>query len=623
MAIIDESPAQFEFATFNSLKIDAHRPASSKAPFLFIVKTPASDTLSRSTTRSAAASINSHAQRWAQEVAFIQSSNGPAVRRETDDLAFEKCMMRCRVSRLLEDSNKPLKARRSGAGRKASRIGERRSRRSTPQLLEQAGMTNEKDSSTIPEAMAARSPFVEETPLKERLQTSSTPAPDLSGYSALDPFDSAPLSKNSDVQPVLQYYLSFALLSTPKGDDGQRPPDGAVTRHFSSINAIIQGCMHKNVHMYALLAATTSRMRRVSGVSFRADNGPEIYLHKALQCLRILLGTKNQSAVEDRQIVLDIYYLSVCGWYQANYAESKTHFNVLKYFWKTLTPGQSILDQYIYDLLSYNTIFLEADVTKASSLPTSDSLCDVARNETICSPFAWTAQQERHCSALNLVLEQAAYSPDLRDAVQDLSHLLLLFSSITDRFGLGSRETDWVRSKSKSLVLRLLELPSYGGELCCRLTLVILLRYIYKATLSQTQSKTESEVSVDPILVIQRLKRQLQYEILLPSNEISPAMLVSESANSSNYSDLTQIWTGKSNLLLLWILITGMLGARLTKQKVEYRWFWARAKPLLRLLGISTLGQAGKVLRSFVLVEEMLADQAIQGVLVEAWPGEE
>ncbi|EXJ59302.1 uncharacterized protein A1O5_12183 [Cladophialophora psammophila CBS 110553] len=63
MAVIDQAPAQFEFATFNGIKVGAQRTASTKGPFLFIIKTPTSGTLSHSTTRSAAASINSHAQR--------------------------------------------------------------------------------------------------------------------------------------------------------------------------------------------------------------------------------------------------------------------------------------------------------------------------------------------------------------------------------------------------------------------------------------------------------------------------------------------------------------------------------------------------------------------------------
>ncbi|KIW63327.1 hypothetical protein PV04_10181 [Phialophora macrospora] len=620
MAVLDENSAQFEFATFNSLRIDAHRPASSKAPFLFIVKTPTSDTLSRSTTRSAAASINSHAQRWAQEMAVSQSANGSASRREIDTPAFEKCMMRCRVSRLLEDPNKPVKSKRSGSGKRASRPTEKRSKRLTPQPSEKAGTTSEKDPSTSPEAEPRpRAEFSED----EISQTAPLLSPGPSRFSVWDPFDSTSLANDGDVQPILQYYLSFALLSTPKGDDGQKPPDGALIQHFSSINAIIQGCMHKSVHMYALLAATASRMRRVSGVSFRADNGPEIYLHKALQCLRMLLDN-SQSAVEDRQIILDIYYLSVCGWYMERYGESKTHFDVLKHFWKTLTPGQSTLDQYIYDLLSYNTIFLEADATKVLDSAGLDRFSHLPGHGTIANPLAWHPKHPvsvRHCSALPLTLEQAAYSPDLRGVVQELPRLLLLHNNLAQNPALLPPEREWVRSKSRSLVLRLLELPSYGGELCCRLTLVILLRWIFKTSSSANGSPADadSDISVDLGLVTQRLKRQLQYEILLPSNEISPVALGSGAAAGAGHSP-PQIWTGKSNHLLLWVLITGLFGARLTDQKDEYDWFWSRIKALMRLLEVSTMSRLRNLVTSFGFVEGMLDDQRIDGVLADERP---
>jgi hypothetical protein len=449
----------------------------------------------------------------------------------------------------------------------------------------------------------------------------------------LDPFDSASLANDSDVQPILQYYLSFALLSTPKADDGQRPPDGALMQHFSSINAIIQGCMHKSVHMYALLAATASRMRRVSGVSFRADNGPEIYLHKALQCLRMLLDNNSQSAVEDRQIILDIYYLSVCGWYMERYGESKTHFNVLKHFWKTLTPGQSTLDQYIYDLLSYNTIFLEADATKVLASTGVDRFSHLPGHGTIANPLAWHPKHPvsvRHCSALPVALEQAAYSPDLRQVVQELPLLLLLHNNLVQNSELSCPERDWVRSKSRSLVLRLLELPSYGGELCCRLTLVILLRCIFKTSspAKSSSASVDSDISVDLGLVTQRLKRQLQYEILLPSNEISPIALGSGPAGAAAATAAggvaahtpPQIWTGKSNHLLLWVLIAGLYGARLTDQKAEYDWFWSRIKALMRLLEVSTMSRLRHLVTSFAFVEGMLDDQRIDGVLADEGP---
>ncbi|EXJ59301.1 uncharacterized protein A1O5_12182 [Cladophialophora psammophila CBS 110553] len=404
--------------------------------------------------------------------------------------------------------------------------------------------------------------------------------------------------------------------------------------------------------MYALLAATSSRMRRVSGVSFRPGNSPEIYLHKALQCLRMLLD--DQSAAEDRQIILDIYYLSVCGWYMESYGESMTHFNVLKHFWKTLTPRESTLDQYIYEMLNYNAIFLDCDAAY-----TPESVLPGLLHPSTASGSSYhssTLQPERHysysqCSAFRLALEHTTYSPDLKKVVQELPILLRLYNYLHQKPDFIGPETDWVRSKSKALVLRLLELPSYGGELYCRLALVLLLHHISQSTATKSSTMSDStcsspepdnpkpkpkhkSTSIDPVAITLRLKRQLQYEIHLPSNEISaavtsiikngtasvpaPAPSPTSSTQQSPPSPPTKaqvIWTGKSDPFLLWILTTGLFSARITQQTPEYQWFWARAMALIRILGVKSMKQLEELVRSFVWVEGMLDDDGLEDIL--------
>ncbi|EXJ70886.1 uncharacterized protein A1O5_05878 [Cladophialophora psammophila CBS 110553] len=620
MAVVDPIPAQFEFATFNSIKVGSQGAASSKAPFLFIVKTPTSGALSRSTTRSAAASINSHAQRWAQEVATSKTLSGSGVPRQTDTLLFEKCLTRCRVSRLLDEPNKPSRGRRSANAKQTSHTTRKRSTK--PQQLPSeslCAMTGQ-DLSPSPESESQRQQDSSEDEYldDEVIQQLVTRSSGSFHNAAVDPFDCTAGTIDSDMVPILEYYLFFALLSRPRDNDGQRPTDAPFARHFASIDAIIQGCMRKSVHMYALLAATASRMRRVSGVSFHADNGPEIYLDKALQCLRLLLDS--QSAAEDRQIIVDIYYLSVCGWYMENYGESQTHFNVLKHFWKTLAPGQSTLDQYVHDMLSYNAIFLESDATNLAELvATPELLCPSTGSGTIYQSDTWHPNRicsDRHFSAFSAALEQTRYSPDLKDLIEELPSLLQLYDHLLRNPDFIGPETDWVHSKSKFLVLRLLELPSYGSELCCRLSLVLLLQRISQSTLARlhstdcSSSAPDKHPLIDPALITQRLRRELQYEILQPSNEIPSVVDTPPQSNDEAHV----IWTGKSNHLLLWILITGLSGARSTDQEDEHQWFLARAVPSMRLLGIETMGRLEELARSFVWVEGLLEDQAFEEV---------
>ncbi|KIW77341.1 hypothetical protein Z517_09787 [Fonsecaea pedrosoi CBS 271.37] len=621
MAVLDQTPAQFEFATFNSVKVGTPGAASNKAPFLFIVKTPASGALSRSTTRSAAASINSHAQRWAQEVASSKAVGGSSTQRQTDTLLFEQCLTKCRVSRLLDDPTKPSKGRRSANAKQITHIPTRRVRKTKRGVSESRSPRTDKGSSASPEAESRRQQdFSEDEYLdNEAVQSLLGPSPGPSQKSVVDPFDYTAGTIDSDALPILQYYLSFALLSTPQRDDGQRPRDTALGQYFSSIHAIIQGCMQKNVHMYALLAATASRMRRVSGISFHADNGPELYLHKALHCLRLLLDS--QSAAEDRQIILDIYYLSVCGWYMGNYEESKTHFNILKHFWKTLTPQQSTLDQYIYDLLSHNAVFLGSDVADpAKSATTPELLCPSVSSEKISKSLSWQSNRvssSQHCSAFPEALEQSTYSPELKHVVRELPSLLRLFDHFLQYPDFIGPEVDWVLSKSKFLILRLLENPSYGVELCCRLALVLLLQHLSQTTLAKFHCTDESIYSssapekgpiTDAAVISKRLKRQLQYEILQPSTK-SPSGL----DNASRASGETHVaWSGKSDHLLLWIVITGFIGTRNTDQKDECRWFRTRTVSLMRVLGIGTTKLLKDLMKSFVWAEGMLDDEALE-----------
>ncbi|KIX97292.1 uncharacterized protein Z520_06744 [Fonsecaea multimorphosa CBS 102226] len=621
MDVLDQNSAQFEFATFNSIKGGAQGAGSNKAPFLFIVKTPTSGALSRSTTRSAAASINSHAQRWAQEAASSKAIDGSSTQRQTDTLLFEKCLTRCRVSRLLDDPNKPSKGRRSANAKQTSHITTKRVKKLRRATSESRSVASDKDTSTSPEPESRRRQDSSEDEYldNDAIQLLLGPSPGPGQKPVVDPFDCTASTIDSDILPILQYFLSFALLSTPRGDDGQRPPDAVFAHHFSSIDAIIQGCMRKSVHMYALLAATASRMRRVSGISFRAGSGPELYLHKALQCLRLLLDS--QSAAEDRQIILDIYYLSVCGWYMENYGESKTHFNILKHFWKTLTPGQSTLDRYIYDMLSYNAIFLESDATNVEgSMVTPELLCPSTGSGKIYQSLGWHPRRiysPHHCSAFPAALEQTTYSPDLKNVVQELPSLVWFFDHFHQNPDFIGPETDWVLSKSKFLVLRLLEIPSYGGELCCRLALVLLLQHISQSTLTKfhctdesiySSSASEKRPPIGPALITQRLKHQLQYEMLQPSKEVASG--VDSAPQSTSGTHVT--WTGRSDRMLLWILITGLFGARNTDQKEEHRWFWTQAVALMRVLSIGSVKLLKELMNSFVWVQGMLDDQALE-----------
>lgn len=681
-----QSFAKPEFAHFSSLQLDLPRSTPANTSFLFVVKTPNSGVLSRSTSRTAAASINSHAQRWAQE-SGASKGNQPLHEKASpgvnSDLRFESCVNRCRIDRLGGSGSKVSKPRRSAAvGDGKSSPSNSKSSKGVAIVPSEPPTTilskKRKSSTTSPVPVPV--PVSVSVPVHQLTKLNPTPptipAFSFSTTSVLDYIRIPSLSLDSNSQSVLQYYLSFVLLSTPERGphNTSLPRDLRLTQHSSTIRAIVQGCLQETVHLYALLAATASRMKRVSGIQFAPDHGPESYLSKALQGLRALLTV--QMASSDRQLVLDIYYLSVCEWYLGSYDAANTHSNFLKHLVKSLPPGASEFDQYVYDMLCYDNTWLSpaaaaaAAAAVAAKEPSSQAAEDGPLTSSLvpyqpCPPqghHVWDLKNlepdARCCSALSLALQGPTYSQDLRKMVRDLPPILTLFkhfnSHTLDEAGRAALEAKQLVASCSELARRLLEKPSYGNELCCRLALILNLRYMAQiagATSTKrsvppstsTSSSISNPTEAETALSIQRLRRQLQYEILLPSNEISrsssslfsrppssspsyprqeypvqhsppfpPSPSPSSVSSTHPMTPRSTIWTGDSDELLLWILITGLFAARNSNlDDDEVYWFGTRATALMQLLDIKTHDQLKDLMLSFFAVDEMLHDDLL------------
>ena len=184
-------PAQIEFAHLTSLQLDTQRSTSNKGPFLFVVKTPTSGVLSRSTSRSAAASINSHAQRWVQEAVPPQTREATDIANHVthvEPLPFKQCVMRCRVDQLLAAEDGKTSRRRSN-----KRKGPRHPAANTRKTLLPSGKPSTIIGNSHPTTLAA--PNSESS--SEPAQLPVTPIHGFSTLSSTDTFGCASLPRGS------------------------------------------------------------------------------------------------------------------------------------------------------------------------------------------------------------------------------------------------------------------------------------------------------------------------------------------------------------------------------------------------------------------------------------------
>lgn len=612
--------APVEFAHFTSLQLGPQRPSPSKGSFLFVVKTPKSDLLSRSTSRSAAASINSHAQRWAQDTALSnthQPSGSVDSPSHTETLNFDKCVTRCRLDRLGTLDNKTPKSRRCRV-------------KKPPAKFHISIDTQTGEPTTVlgnSRTTISPNPETRSNAIMGPRPVTWSPSPGFPTSPSFERLNPSSLPRDANVNSVLQYYLSFVLLSMPEKDG--LTPSKAIAQHCSNIGAIVQGCMQQEVHMYSLLAATASRMRLVSGICFKANNGPESYLDKAIHSLRGLL--KTDLTIKDRQLILDIYYLSVCEWYLGNYEAADTHFRFVKTFWRSLEPSSSTIDNYLHGMLAYIDGF--ASPVEPFDPPKSCPSWSVSpsTHPAPCLQSPGSDRLEAGCSGFASALESAACSHDLKRIVLDLVCIPGTFQDIRLRLDHGEAlvsETNWFQSKCSQLTHRLLSPPSYGHELCCRLALALVLGHMSQV-LGPGMACMDSEAcfaTSESNLRVQRLRRQLQYEITLPCNEINPKTLLrsasqvlSSSLPPGTPTSPRSIWTGNSNELLLWILLTGLFMAeKQTDLQDERSWFERRVRALVAGLAIQDKAQLSVLMESFFSLPEMMSDD----LFVSLEPGE-
>lgn len=338
--------------------VERRKSASATKPrsFLFVNKDAESEILSRSSGR-VATSINSHVQRWQDKrEGRIKSQPRPKAPKEesanSKAPAYRDCVAKFRP--------KPRKKAEKQAVKQESRV-KQESPSFGSEHSESSSSAPTTSYSTTPESLGTspESDGVLDVVNRDgcRPLESAIFSANFSGADCIDPFQST-MAHLPGVQPILQYYISFTKVSTFQSD---AKVNGIKKEplHYPAIIRILEGSMTQKVHMYALLAATAARMKSVSGIVFAYESSPLVLLGNAIHYIREHLGKfTGPLSEDDRQVILDIFYLCVCEWYEKVFDKARYHLAQLLHFWSTLKPSENLFDKYIHDMITYNDVFL-------------------------------------------------------------------------------------------------------------------------------------------------------------------------------------------------------------------------------------------------------------------------
>ena len=591
-------------------------PALRPRRFLFINKDLDSDVLSRSSGQ-VAASINSHVQRWQDKKGGRSKaqSKPPTSQQSSKAPAYRDCITKFR--------------------RKSRKRPEKDASKEQWQFERQRSNSNSSGPATAnsatPESPKEMTHGVE---ILDLVKQNSSPLPrdaiytaNFSGADCIDPFQST-YAHYPGVQPILQYYISFKLISTFQSDTNfkavQKEPS-----HSTATRTIVQGSLSRQMHMYALLAATSARMKRVSGIRFPRESSPEFLLHTAIRCIREHFSSSTGPlSGDDRQVILDIFYLCVCEWYEKSYDVARIHLAFVRHFWKSLRPSDSIFDQYIHDVITYNDVFLaiETDSSplfeltwepaplpaervqeiedqnkKASSISPSKSPLSASTSSRsplsasnsspsstksgsrypVASGFTAITASTRAQLPIELIVVLVDLIPLIQTAHYH-THTLIPQSS---------KETQWVSLKTQALLHKLLSLQARHQTLAeaIRLSFIILLSCM-------STSAAWRIGKIDMALQAFRLRSTIAPRVQQDARYSIPHHETLSSALSPSLS-------GMDDTLLLWMLITGAFAAQ--NAHSEEQWFFAQAIQVLQRLRIADSQSLKTEILRYIYVEHL------------------
>jgi hypothetical protein len=431
---------------------------------LFVNRDQQSESFSRSNSDGAAI-INSHAQRW-------------------------------RNQQIRRQQNEALRSQ-GAAARKVAALGWR---------------PKEVENKTAPSSNHVQSLEEENQDLADVLRTNAGPTvtepihrnfrhredyqiwqPNFSEGDCIDPFSVTAVPIGKEIQSILEYYLALSIPATYKAEtlpeDQCKSSLSLMHRHSPAVREVVHGALFNEMHMYALLTATAGRMKYLSRVNLPKNSSAEIFMQKAIVCLRVYLKSYSDT-LADKQVIMDVFFLCVCEWYLQNYDAALKHLRAVGYMMESLDLT-SKFDQYIQETVCYNDVFLSIETSTPPIFPLTWDAPPLTAVRWI-QMYTELSTFTEFClmgTGFTGVLSQDVFSP----AMEALPTELMIWIDVAQYTWICKTATkadaEWMSRKGKAMLHRLLSIPAISPkditvplsrrkEECCRFVLIILLSYI-------------------------------------------------------------------------------------------------------------------------------------------------
>lgn len=445
--------------------------------------------------------------------------------------------------------------------------------------------------SAVTSSIGTTSPVLSEDEDVEEVSAESDLAKVIPERGTVEPFGVCTVSLDNERYRILQYFVleMFPTISrsdTPAFFTGPVSPDQEVVRQM------VRDCLTDEMHTYALLTASSARMKFVTRAPFSQLDLPERYADTTMQLLRTYLS---QDRPIDERLILTILFLWASESYRKDWKAVKTHQEMIKYLYTTRLGGFQNLSYHLKKMLWFGDRF-QATATATPPVFEEESWepPDISPGVVSRVMRALEANGQAPMGAAFGAYSITFFTPEFRVLVHEVTILACVVQCYWTKVQESLPDPDWISGRSHAMLDKLLffkdtrsnATSTFGILLqdCVRLALITWLAFV-----GSPMTGVASKSLTDNIKIrVAADARPLRPQFALLIAHVHKAPLIDQQPSIDR--------------LCLWI---AGLGAVASELKGNIQFFLEHSRTLAEKLDIDSWASFTRIGRSFLWLDRL------------------
>ena len=408
----------------------------------------------------------------------------------------------------------------------------------------------------------------------------------------VEPFGVWRTSLDNERYRILQYFVLEMFPAVSRADTAPFFP-GPASHSQQAVTQMIRDCLTHEMHTYALLTASSARMKFLTRASFSQADLPEQYADKTMILLRKHLS---ENRPVDERLILTIFFLWAIESYRRDWAAVRTHQEMIKYLYKTHLGGFHNLSYHLRKMIWFGDRFQATATATPPVIEESWTPEDItpAVVSKVLEAIQATGQAPMGTAFTDFSL--AFFTSDFRLLVQDV----IVLASIVQCYWAGIQgshpDADWVNGRSHAMLDKLLfftdtrDITGWRFAVllqdCVRLALITWLAFVGSPTTGVASQSVKDNIKIRVAVDARPLRRRF-------------AALIAQMHDSMPDDERRSI-----DRLFLWI---AGLGGVASEMKENIDWFCDRFRELAEKLEIHSWDAFTGVASGFLWLDRLEA----------------